>query len=211
METFHCKSSWYYWPYQGNSVLPCFSSGLKFEPLNKNATSSKQQQRYYCCYYYHCCCHYSTCAVLVFLLSDSGPALFHIPLRVRAVCTGGLRRPLRLWGRNGYWGQPWSWKQTGKGKCITATIQCQATEKSSRFKTTSREAWGSSHIRGVRTPSYENHTHHSTCCHLESCAFCLHIRITALCFLVLFFRIIQQLVNGIIAPTAMPNIGVGPW
>lgn len=24
-------------------------------------------------------------------------------------------------------------------------------------------------------------------------------------------RIIQQLVNGIIAPTAMPNIGMGPW
>lgn len=30
-------------------------------------------------------------------------------------------------------------------------------------------------------------------------------------FYVLFHRIIQQLVNGIIAPTAMPNIGVGPW
>ena len=24
-------------------------------------------------------------------------------------------------------------------------------------------------------------------------------------------RIIQQLVNGIIAPAAVPNIGVGPW
>lgn len=29
--------------------------------------------------------------------------------------------------------------------------------------------------------------------------------------LLLSFRIIQQLVNGIIAPTGMPNIGVGPW
>lgn len=26
-----------------------------------------------------------------------------------------------------------------------------------------------------------------------------------------FNRIIQQLVNGIIAPTAMPNMGMGPW
>lgn len=38
------------------------------------------------------------------------------------------------------------------------------------------------------------------------------------CLLKVFFcdvfsghRIIQQLVNGIIAPTAMPNIGMGPW
>lgn len=33
--------------------------------------------------------------------------------------------------------------------------------------------------------------------------------INLICFLL--SRIIQQLVNGIIAPTAMPNIGVGPW
>lgn len=26
-----------------------------------------------------------------------------------------------------------------------------------------------------------------------------------------FHRIIQQLVNGIIAPTSMPNMGMGPW
>lgn len=27
----------------------------------------------------------------------------------------------------------------------------------------------------------------------------------------LSFRIIQQLVNGIIAPTTIPNLGLGPW
>lgn len=44
---------------------------------------------------------------------------------------------------------------------------------------------------------------------LETCFLPLYASILVVSSL--FFRIIQQLVNGIIAPTAMPNIGVGPW
>lgn len=189
-------------------LYPFFSGRMKCERLNENPMSSVyyHRHRYQCCY--SICVVLSFFPFLIFTPSGSRPALFHIPLRLWAVCPGGVWWPLWLRSWDGYRGQPWSWKQTGKGKCITATIQCQATEKSPRLEATSRETWGSSHSRGVRTLPRDNDTAHFI--KTEKYAFCCDTCLIATHF-VLLFRIIQQLVNGIIAPTAMPNIGVGPW